>query len=53
VSDVIYQCNECEEPIREGEFYYALNGECYCERCVERNRYYAEKENNNILEDDF
>lgn len=53
MSDVVYQCNECEEPIREGEYYYALGGDCYCENCVERNRYLAEKNNNNIFEEDF
>ena len=51
---VVYQCNECGEPIRQGEFYYALDGECYCENCVERNRYVAETEkNNNFLEEEF
>lgn len=54
MNPVIYQCNECEEPIRVGDFYYALKGKCYCTNCVERNYYKAEKENNNyILEDDF
>lgn len=54
MNPVIYQCNECEEPIREGEYYYALGGECYCENCVERNRYVAETEkNNNFWEEKF
>ncbi|MEE0897013.1 MAG: hypothetical protein U0L88_05230 [Acutalibacteraceae bacterium] len=51
--DVVYQCNECEEPIRESDFYYVVKGDCYCTNCVERNYYKAEKENNNITEDDF
>jgi hypothetical protein len=51
MSNVVYQCNECEEPIREGEFYYALKGECYCERCVSRNINKAEKEINYLEEE--
>lgn len=35
---VVYQCENCGEPIREGDAYYAIGGEAYCENCVERAR---------------
>ncbi len=39
----IYECNDCESDICEGDGYYTVNGERYCENCVERNHHYAEK----------
>ena len=28
------RCSECGEDINEGDFYYRLGGNDYCERCV-------------------
>ena len=38
----VYECNDCECDIRDGEGYYVVKGEIYCDRCVERNHHYAE-----------
>lgn len=39
---VVYECDECGEPIREGDGFYLLSENCFCENCVERNFNYAE-----------
>lgn len=38
----VYECNDCGEDIRDGDGYYIVKGEYYCDVCVERNYYYAE-----------
>lgn len=47
---VVYQCEECGEPIREGDGFYVVNDDYYCENCIERNHYYADV---NVWEDDY
>lgn len=49
---VVYECNDCGEPIRDGDGYYLIKGNYYCDNCVERNHHYAENEEE-WLEDDF
>ena len=39
---VVYQCEECGEPIRADDAYYSLGGNAYCENCVDHSRHYAE-----------
>ncbi len=40
----VYECHECGEPIRDGDGYYLIDEEYYCDNCVERNHSYAEYE---------
>ena len=49
---VVYECNDCNDPIRNGDGYYIVKGEYYCDNCVERNHHYAEK-NIDYSEEDF
>lgn len=49
---VVYECEECEEPIRDGDGYYVVGNKRYCDNCVERNHHYAEHEEY-CLEEDF
>ncbi len=38
----VYECNDCECDIKDGDGYYVVNGEIYCDECVEHNHHYAE-----------
>lgn len=38
---VVCNCDECGEDIEEGQEYYRIGGNCYCESCVENARRYA------------
>lgn len=40
----IYECNDCGEDIRDGDGYYIVKGEYYCDNCVERNHHYAHED---------
>lgn len=37
----VYICENCSEPIREGDGYYLVGQNCYCENCIERNYFVA------------
>lgn len=37
----VYECDDCGEDIRDGDGYYVVKGERYCDDCVERNHHYA------------
>lgn len=39
----VYMCAECKAPIREGEYYYYLDGTEYCEDCAQLFRYEAKR----------
>lgn len=41
---MVYLCECCLEPIRDGDGYYFVGGNCYCDNCIERNRFIAESE---------
>lgn len=47
----VYECNDCECSIMDGDGYYVVNGETYCDECVERNHHYAES-HDDYWEDD-
>lgn len=32
----VYMCAECKGPIYEGDFYYYVDGEYYCEDCADK-----------------
>lgn len=38
----VYECVLCGEPIREGDYFYNLDGASYCEECIENAREEAE-----------
>lgn len=33
--EAVERCANCGEPIYEGDDYYEIGGECYCEVCVD------------------
>lgn len=33
---VKYYCDECGEPIYEGDYYYTFGGDKVCEQCIEK-----------------
>ncbi len=37
-------CSGCGDPIREGEEYWEIEGECFCASCMESSRRIAERE---------
>ena len=39
----ILECSECEEGIFEGEDYYQIGDECYCEECIAKFKKVAER----------
>lgn len=32
---VVFYCDECREPICDGETYYEINGEVICKNCID------------------
>lgn len=34
--EVVYTCANCGEDICDGEDYYEIAGDCYCEECVKQ-----------------
>lgn len=32
--EIVYYCEECGEPIREGEIYFNVGDYIYCEDCI-------------------
>lgn len=38
---IVYICENCSEPIREGDGYYLVGQNFYCENCIERNYFVA------------
>lgn len=38
---VVLNCDECGEDIEEGQEYYRIGDNCYCECCVNNARRYA------------
>lgn len=41
---IIKRCIQCGEDIREGDYYYDIDGEAWCEDCVKDCRREAERE---------
>ena len=39
----VCECDECGEGIYDGEDYYEIKGNCYCEKCIEKFRKTAEE----------
>lgn len=37
----VMDCDECEQPIYEEEYYYEFHGEIFCEDCVRNHRHTA------------
>ena len=40
---VIYSCIHCDTEIREGDAYYNIDGEPWCEDCIRSSLTYAER----------
>lgn len=38
----VYDCNDCGCDIMEGDGYYVVKGDVYCDNCIEHNHNYAE-----------
>lgn len=47
----VYDCNDCGGDIMEGDGYYVVKGDVYCDNCIEHNHNYAELYDD-YLEDD-
>ncbi len=41
---IVYKCEECGEPIYEGDFYYRVGDHKFCEACVDGSLRTAEME---------
>ena len=41
--EILFFCAECGNEIYEGEEYWLLHGEIYCEQCIEDAKRFAEK----------
>lgn len=40
----VLKCNDCGDDIYDGELFYYLGSNCYCERCVDKSAMYADKD---------
>ena len=41
---IVFYCDECNAPVREGDDYYEICGYNFCEECIEKCRKEAEIE---------
>lgn len=41
--DTVFQCDVCEEFVYDGEPYWEINGERWCEACIDDAKKYADK----------
>jgi hypothetical protein len=41
---IVYECSCCGEPIYEGDIYYDINDDVWCEECILDARKEAERE---------